>query len=64
MKLPYPILRIQDEQALTEEIVQKQNEFLDVYSLYLATGFGWIRDELKLKAYELRLLDPTFSFQI
>ena len=64
MKLPYPILRIQDEQALYEEIVQKQNEFLDVYSLYLATGFAWIRDELKLKAYELRLLDPTFSFQI
>ncbi len=64
MKLPYPILRIQDESTLQEEITQKQNEFLDVYSLYLRTSFAWVRDEVKLKAYELHLLDPTFSFQI
>lgn len=64
MKTPYLILRVQDEQDLREEIVQKQNEFLDVYSLYLRTKISWVRDEVKLKAYELHLLDPRFQFQI
>ena len=64
MKTPYLILRIQDEEGLREEIQKKQNEFLDVYSLYRSMHSSWVRDELKLKAYELHLLDPTFSFQI
>ncbi len=64
MKIPYLILKIQDEDDLRDEISQKQNEFLDVYSLYLATRYTWVRDEVKLKAYELRLLDPGFSFQV
>ena len=64
MKTPYLILRIHDEEDLREEIQKKQDEFLDVYSLYLATASSWVRDELKLKAYELHLLDPTFSFQL
>jgi len=46
-----------------EEIKRKQNEFLDVYSLYLKTGVSWVRDESKLKAYEWHILDPSFSFQ-
>ena len=64
MKTPYLVLRIEDEQDLREEVRKKQDEFLDVYSLYLSTKASWIRDEVKLKAYELRLLDPNFSFQL
>lgn len=64
MKTPYLILQIQDESDLREEIRKKQNEFLDVYSLYAQTGISWVRDEVKLKSYELHLLDPTFTFQI
>ena len=64
MKTPYLILRIQDEEDLRQEIQKKQDEFLDVYSLYLASGVSWIRDEVRLKAYELHLLDPAFSFQL
>ncbi len=57
------VLRIQDPADIQEEIRKKQDEFLDVYSLYLKTGFAWVRDEVKLKAYELHLLDPSFNFQ-
>ena len=64
MSIPYLVLRIQDENELREEIQKKQDEFLDVYSLYLRTRFSWVKDEVKLKAYELHLLDPSFSFQI
>lgn len=64
MKIPYLTLRVQDSEDIRQEIPQKWDEFLDVYSLYRATGFAWIRDEVKLKAYELRILDPTFSFSI
>jgi hypothetical protein len=64
MKTPYLVLRIQDDTDLEEEIRQKMDEFLDVYSLYLSTRFSWVRDEVKLKAYELHLLDPKFSFQV
>ena len=64
MKTPYLILRIQNEQDLREEIQKKQDEFLDVYSLYLTTRVSWVREEVRLKAYELHLLDPAFSFQI
>ncbi len=64
MKMPYLVLRIDDENDLREEIEKKRDEFLDVYSLYLRTRISWVRDELKLKAYELHLLDPEFAFQI
>ena len=64
MKTPYMVLRIQDQEDIREEIKKKQDEFLDVYSLYLRTLSSWVRDEVKLKAYELHLLDPGFSFQI
>lgn len=64
MKTPYLILRIQDENDLREEVRKKQNEFLDVYSLYLQSGVSWVKDDVRLKAYELHLLDPSFTFQI
>ena len=62
--MPYLVLKIQDEEDLREEIHKKQDEFLDVYSLYRLTGSAWIREEVKLKAYELHLLDPTFNFPV
>lgn len=64
MMQSYSVLRIQTESDLREEVLRKQDEFLDVYSLYLKTGFTWVRDEVRLKAYELHILDPGFSFQI
>ena len=63
MKTPYMVLQVQDENDFRLEIQKKQNEFLDVYSFYLKSGVSWIRDEVRLKAYELHLLDPTFNFQ-
>lgn len=62
MKTPYLLLKIQDEGDLRDEVRKKQDEFLDLYSLYLATGFSCVLEELKLKVYELRLLDPAFNF--
>lgn len=64
MKTPYLVLTIEDEEDLRGEVLKKQNEFLDVYSLYLRAKVSWIRDEVRLKAYELHLLDPTFNFQL
>ena len=64
MRTPYLVLRIQDEEELIEEVRRKWDEFLDVYSLYRTARVSWIRDEVRLKAYELHLLDPSFSFQI
>lgn len=64
MKTPYLVLQIQDEYDLREEVRKKQDEFLDVYSLYIKTGIAWVRDEARLKSYELHLLDPAFAFQI
>ena len=55
---------LQDGDELAEELKRKQNEFLDIYSLYRQTGLSWIREELLLKAYELHLLDSDFTFHI
>ncbi len=64
MKTPELVLNLPDESELSAEIQKKTDEFLDVYSLYLTTGISWVRDEVRLKAYEIHLLDPSFSFQI
>ncbi|MDA9101121.1 hypothetical protein N9K06_00445 [Omnitrophica bacterium] len=64
MKTPYMTLQIEDDEDVKQEILKKQNEFLDVYSLYCRTKISWVRDEMRLKAYELHLLDSSFSFQI
>ena len=57
-------LRLQDEGDLEEEVRQKQDEFLDIYSLYRRTNLSWIKEELFEKAYELHLLDPEFTFHL
>ena len=61
---PYLILRVQTEEDIRQEVGKKMDEFLDVYSFYLKTRLTLVRDEVKLKAYELRILNPNFSFQI
>lgn len=64
MKKSLMVVRIGDAQDVTSEIHEKQNEFLDVYSLYLMTGLKWVKEEAILKAYELHMLDPNFSCDI
>lgn len=53
-----------DSGTQPEQLRKKQDEFLDVYSLYLKTGSRWIKEEAILKAYELHMLDKRFSFEI
>lgn len=55
---------LQDEDEFEEQLKKKQDEFLDIYSLYQKTGLSWIREELLRKAYQLHLLDPEFTFHI
>ena len=64
MKTPYMVLQIQDEEDLKAEICRKQDEFLDVLSFYMATRCAWVHEEVRLKAYELHLLDPTFQYSV
>ena len=53
-----------DEDDFQDEIKRKQDEFLDIYSLYQRTGLPWIKEELLTKAYQLHLLDPEFTFHV
>lgn len=64
MKTACMVLQMEDPYQLAETIKNKQNEFLDLYSLYRSTRIAWIHDELKLKAYELHLIDPSFRVRI
>ena len=58
------VIKQEDRKDRDKKIVEKQNEFLDVYSLYLHTGLDWIKQEAILKAYELHVLDAKFSIEI
>ena len=64
MKSNILFIRLQDEDEFESELKRKQDEFLDIYSLYLRTGLSWIKDELLQKAYQLHLLDPEFTFHL
>ena len=57
-------LCLRDEDDFEEELKRRQDEFLDLYSLYRQTGLSWIKEELLSKAYEIHLLDPKFTFQV
>lgn len=50
------------DRSFRNEFDNKIDEFLDVYSFYLRTGISLVRDEARLKAYELHVIDPSFSF--
>lgn len=58
------IVCLQDERDSQDQIRDVQDEFLDVYSLYLKTGLSWVKEELLQKAYQLHSLNPRFTFQI
>ena len=57
-------ISLQGEYEFEDELKKKQDEFLDLYSLYQATALSWIRDELLDKAYQIHLLNPDFKFTI
>lgn len=61
---PVLLIHYQDEHEIKSEIKRKQDEFLDIYSLYQHTGLSWIKEALIRKAYELHLLDPNFTLHI
>ena len=64
MKSDILFICLQDEDDLQDEIKLKQNEFLDLYSLYRDTNLPWIKEELLNKAYQLHLLNPDFTFHV
>ncbi|MBI4358851.1 MAG: hypothetical protein HY584_06080 [Candidatus Omnitrophica bacterium] len=64
MKSNFLILCLQDEDDFEQEMNRRQDEFLDLFSLYRQTGLSWIKEELLLKAYQLHLLDPEFRFHL
>ena len=57
-------LTLRSKTVVSERAVQeKMDEFLDVYSFYLKTRIAWIHDEVKLKAYELRTMNPSLQMR-
>lgn len=44
-----------------QEIYRLMDEFLDVYSFYLKTGLGLIKEEAITIAFQIHMLDPKFS---
>ncbi len=64
MKSNILMLCLRDETDLEDQLRKTQNEFLDIYSLYLKTGLLWIKEELLEKAYQLHTLDPSFTFRV
>ena len=64
MKSNVLFICLQDEDEFESELKRKQDEFLDIYSLYLRTSLPWIKEELLQKAYQLHLFDPEFTFHL
>jgi hypothetical protein len=64
MKRKVVMFHLQDEDDLESEIKKKQNQFLDLYSLYVKTRAEPIKEALLQKAYELHVLDSNFTFHI
>ena len=62
MKSNVLFICLQDEDEFEDQLRRKQDEFLDIFSLYQRTGLSWIKEELMQKAYQLHLLDSNFQF--
>ena len=60
------VIKLNDEgeEISREDMNRRRNELLDLYSLYLKTGIQSLKEETILKAYEIHLRDPEFSFII
>lgn len=54
----------EEASKLEEELRVRQNDFLDVYSMYLSVHTSFAKNLLKRKAIELEVLDPSFEFDI
>jgi hypothetical protein len=64
MKPKILYFHLEDEDDLEHEIRRRQDEFLDLYSLYQKTQIRAVKEALLKKAYELHVLDPNFTFHI
>lgn len=64
LKGSYFVNNIKNKSDFSREIELKQNEFLDVYSLYLKAKISLVGDDMRLKAYELHSLNSKFYFNI
>jgi len=64
MKSNILFICLQGENEFEDELKRRQDEFLDLYSLYLRTSLSWIKEELMQKAYQLHLLDSEFTFHL
>jgi hypothetical protein len=53
-----------DEATYLEELKHKQDDFLDVYSMYLKVHSEFAKNILKRKVIELEVIDPTFDFEL
>ena len=58
------LISLQDEDEFEDELKRRQDEFLDLFSLFNRTGLSCIKEELLAKAYQIHLLDPSFTFHI
>jgi len=64
MKRNSVLYYLEDDDDFDSAMRRKQDEFLDLYSLYHETGSAWIKEELLRKACELHVLDSNFTFHI
>lgn len=55
---------IDEEATYLEELKHKQDDFLDIYSVYLKVHTEFTKNVLRRKAIELEVIDPTFEFDI
>jgi hypothetical protein len=55
---------VDDEATYLEELKHKQDDFLDVYSMYMKVHSEFAKNILKRKVIELEVIDPTFDFEI
>ncbi len=58
------IVRVVDPEEITKELADEMNKMLDLYSLYLQTGFAYIKKELMIQAYHVHMMDPKISITI
>ncbi|MFC1808494.1 hypothetical protein ACFL3D_00025 [Candidatus Omnitrophota bacterium] len=55
---------VDEEATYLEELKHKQDDFLDVYSMYLHAHSEFAKSLLERKAIELEIIDPTFDFEL
>ena len=56
------VLQLNDEGVTPDDLKQRLDEFLDVYSLYLKTGIHSVKEEAIAKAFQIHLRNPQLTF--